>query len=143
MPLPRFRFSVRRMMVAVAVVAIVMGADNMRRRRDRWRELGFRHQMGENSNLRLAKAHSETAAQDEAGAESHRAAAAAAHVDRTVNEEMHSGFAAAFAAQAAKERDGERKHLTLASFHGELRRKYERAARYPWLPVAPDPPEPE
>jgi hypothetical protein len=24
-----------------------------------------------------------------------------------------------------------------------LSRKYERAARYPWLPVAPDPPEPE
>jgi hypothetical protein len=25
----------------------------------------------------------------------------------------------------------------------QLRRKYERAARYPWLPVAPDPPPPE
>jgi hypothetical protein len=27
-------------------------------------------------------------------------------------------------------------------FHS-LRQKYERAARYPWLPVEPDPPEPE
>jgi hypothetical protein len=27
-----------------------------------------------------------------------------------------------------------------ADYHGRLRRKYERAARYPWLPVAPDPP---
>jgi hypothetical protein len=26
---------------------------------------------------------------------------------------------------------------------GQLREKYERAARYPWLPVAPDPPEPK
>jgi hypothetical protein len=26
---------------------------------------------------------------------------------------------------------------------GRLREKYQRAARYPWLPVAPDPPEPE
>ncbi len=25
----------------------------------------------------------------------------------------------------------------------ELARKYERAARYPWLPVEPDPPEPQ
>lgn len=25
----------------------------------------------------------------------------------------------------------------------EMMRKYERAARYPWLPVTPDPPEPE
>ena len=24
----------------------------------------------------------------------------------------------------------------------EIEAKYERAARYPWLPVAPDPPEP-
>jgi hypothetical protein len=27
--------------------------------------------------------------------------------------------------------------------HEALRRKYERAAGYPWLPVEPDPPEPE
>ena len=29
-----------------------------------------------------------------------------------------------------------------ADYHGAMRRKYERAARYPWLPVEPDPPEP-
>jgi hypothetical protein len=28
-------------------------------------------------------------------------------------------------------------------FHDRLRLKYERAALYPWMPVAPDPPEPE
>ena len=27
--------------------------------------------------------------------------------------------------------------------HGNLYLNYERAARYPWFPVAPDPPEPE
>ena len=27
--------------------------------------------------------------------------------------------------------------------HWAMREKYLRAARYPWLPVAPDPPEPE
>jgi hypothetical protein len=31
----------------------------------------------------------------------------------------------------------------LADYHEDLARKYERAARYPWLPVEPDPPEPE
>jgi hypothetical protein len=31
----------------------------------------------------------------------------------------------------------------MAAFHRRLRIKYERAARYPWLPVDPDPPEPE
>jgi hypothetical protein len=28
-------------------------------------------------------------------------------------------------------------------FHDELAKKYHWAARYPWLPVEPDPPEPE
>jgi hypothetical protein len=30
-----------------------------------------------------------------------------------------------------------------ADHHASLAYKYERAARYPWLPVEPDPPEPE
>jgi hypothetical protein len=30
----------------------------------------------------------------------------------------------------------------MAAYHHELRIKYERAARYPWLPVEPDPPPP-
>jgi hypothetical protein len=33
--------------------------------------------------------------------------------------------------------------LRLMDYHGSLARKYERAARYPWLPVEPDPREPE
>jgi hypothetical protein len=33
--------------------------------------------------------------------------------------------------------------LELAARNNDLARKYERAARYPWLPVEPDPPEPE
>jgi hypothetical protein len=31
----------------------------------------------------------------------------------------------------------------LVHYHSALTGKYERAARYPWLPVAPDPTEPE
>jgi hypothetical protein len=30
-----------------------------------------------------------------------------------------------------------------ADHHASLARKYEEAARYPWLPVEPDPPEPD
>jgi hypothetical protein len=29
------------------------------------------------------------------------------------------------------------------AYHSRMRRKYERAARFPWLPVEPDPPEPK
>ena len=32
--------------------------------------------------------------------------------------------------------------LVVAEFHARLKQKYERAARYPWLFVAPDPPDP-
>ncbi len=32
--------------------------------------------------------------------------------------------------------------LKLAKYHYDMARKYEHAARYPWLPVEPDPPEP-
>jgi hypothetical protein len=31
----------------------------------------------------------------------------------------------------------------MADCHRKLRIKYQRAARYPWLPVEPDPPEPD
>ncbi|HWE35692.1 MAG TPA: hypothetical protein VG406_03905 [Isosphaeraceae bacterium] len=33
--------------------------------------------------------------------------------------------------------------LRKAAFHRELAQKYEQAARHPWSPVAPDPPEPK
>jgi len=29
------------------------------------------------------------------------------------------------------------------AYHQAMREKWERAARFPWLPVAPDPPEPQ
>jgi hypothetical protein len=32
---------------------------------------------------------------------------------------------------------------TKAQHHLDLTRRYQHAARYPWLPVAPDPPEPQ
>lgn len=31
----------------------------------------------------------------------------------------------------------------MAAYHRVLKAKYERAALYPWLPVKPDPPDPE
>jgi hypothetical protein len=37
----------------------------------------------------------------------------------------------------------EDKHWHLIDWHASMVRKYDHAARYPWLPVEPDPPEPE
>jgi hypothetical protein len=80
------RLTIRRLMIAAAIAGILLGVNGLLQRRNRWRETWLRHQMAENSNLRLAKTRSEAAAQDETGAESHRSAAAAAHKDRTINE---------------------------------------------------------
>jgi hypothetical protein len=130
-------------MVAVVVVALALGADAVRRRRDQWRDLGVNHESKARHNLRLAGMHAEIAAHDEAGAELHRAASLAAHGDGTHNAKGHSDFAAAFSGQADVERAAQRKCRALARYHRALRRKYDLAARYPWLPVEPDPPAPE
>ena len=41
------------------------------------------------------------------------------------------------------ERAEQKAHERLGIYHAEMRAKYERAARYPWLPVTADPLEPE
>jgi hypothetical protein len=92
--MPRLRFTVRQMMVVVALVAAVMGLSIERHRRF----------------ARIAARH------------------------RAV---MYEG-----ASVVAGPRPGYR--LTGSGWrHFKTYLKYARAARYPWLPVAPDPPEPE
>jgi hypothetical protein len=44
--------------------------------------------------------------------------------------------------KAARSREAAADCATKAARCAALARKYERAARYPWLPVEPDPPEP-
>jgi hypothetical protein len=52
--------------------------------------------------------------------------------------EHGSGLGAALGNDSEK-----KKHKRIADHYVALARKYERAATHPWLPVAPDPPEPE
>jgi hypothetical protein len=40
-------------------------------------------------------------------------------------------------------REGFDRLMVKAGWHGEIAREYDRAARYPWLHVAPDPAGPE
>ena len=57
---------------------------------------------------------------------------------------MRSGFAQEGKSLRAKLCCKEAEHLyPWIYYHMDLRYKYQRAARYPWLPVASDPPEPE
>lgn len=93
MPVPRVRFTVRRMMVAVAIVAGWRDARRM--------EYGFRA------------------------------------LDHAVRERAFAtGSSGCFTLACAI-------NPRKAAYHADLARKYEWAAEYPWLPVPPDPPEPE
>ena len=102
--MPRVQFKIARMMVAVALIAALLGAVANLRRRAHFQE--------------LADSHAETARRLRFD-----------HV-WTMGPDGGPGV-----------------HLPLgdprlAAYHEELAGKYERAARNPWLPVAPDAPEP-
>ena len=59
-----------------------------------------------------------------------------------VRDELHK-FLMIVPPSASVEFFGDRKAIAaLVGYHGRMKEKYERAARDPWLPVEPDPPEP-
>jgi hypothetical protein len=60
-----------------------------------------------------------------------------------VRDELHK-FLMIVPPSASVEFFGDRKAIAaLVGYHGRLKEKYERAARDPWFPVEPDPPEPK
>jgi hypothetical protein len=144
MRLPRIRFTVRRIMLIVAITAVALGANDLRLRYQRYRALSSVHEWTGRSCSTMAERHAATAAGNEREAERLRAAI------RSDRESKHPQvvqgilqIAANTAAQAEVERAAERKFRARAQFHEALRVKYERAARRPWILVEPDPPEPE
>ena len=102
MKLPRVRFTVRRMMVAVCVLAVALFTAVMLRRSYEYRERALENADAEELSLSYA---------DEGRGEN-------GDPQRVARGEQ------------------------MAAYHRALRIKYERARWYPWLPVAPDPPEP-
>ena len=100
MPLPRVRFTVRRMIVAVAIAGTFLGIwVRFHQRGDRFQTICDRH-----GDRILA-----------------------------IGDELMRG-----------EYDGKYKlHEKRLNYAVDMMRKYDRAARFPFLPVAPDPPEPE
>jgi len=60
-----------------------------------------------------------------------------------VRDEMHK-FLVIAPPSGSLEFFGDRRAISeLVGYHGRLKAKYEEAARHPWLPVEPDPPEPK
>jgi hypothetical protein len=103
MRLPRLRFTVRRLMLVVALAGLVMGGGV-------W---GYRMWRMSAKYARIAQSFKWT-------------------------ESLHRGLEARFQNNAQREAA---KFAAVATHYAALVRKYERAARYPWLPVEPDPPE--
>ncbi len=123
----RPRMTISRWMTAVAIVAIALGVDRMVRRAGRMRTRAAFHGREERQA---------TEALSRPGAIRGVAADLVHHRHRwdlggARFEETNELFDEMFASEQRR-----------ADYHGAMRRKYERAARYPWLPVEPDPPEP-
>jgi hypothetical protein len=137
MRLPRVQFKVRGLLAAVAIAAVVMGAERLLARRGRALGLRSQHEVHARGRLELAESFAATAARNESEAKRMRDAA------RDQSDERFISFALACESQATVQRSEERRLRALARYHDVLRRKYEQAARHPWLQIDPDPPPPE
>jgi hypothetical protein len=99
----RVRFSLWKLLVVVAVVALAFAGEATRRR---WVSLGSVYRKK-----------------------------ATSFKEKASSERFGSGVAAGLSNDQEK-----RKHEQTAEQYDALARKYERAARFPWLPVAPNAP---
>ncbi len=116
MKVPRVRFTVRRMMVVVAVVALAFGIFRLWALRELYLEKAANHAGFRAYMLRSPEsiAHWEDRWTDQ-------------RIGKPARYPWPGGppFVPA-----------------MAKYHDAMRIKYERAARYPWLPIEPDPPDP-
>ena len=106
MRLPQIRFTIRHLMVLVALVGLAVGMIvEGEKRRTRFRNL------------------------------------AAEHLERGMRYFILFGGGDS-EYQRKSMRLWEERYGPIVAYHGKLREKYEWAGRFPWLPVASDPPEP-
>jgi hypothetical protein len=141
--MPRPRLSIRLMMALVAVAAMVFLGMIWAQKSSRHRAIAATYAVREANNRRIAatqaaiiRGRSELIAITEgllAGKEGQDPGRAAQYRERLALEQK---------TLAANRREDEIVGKKVAYF-AEMRKKHARAASYPWLPVAPDPPEPE
>jgi hypothetical protein len=123
MRIPRMRYTMKRMMLAVAVLALIMGG-----LRIVWLRDGYRKAAAYYASLEKLHRESRRFVEDGGRAE----------------EELALAFGEKVSGEDKKQQSTEvRGWQRLSDYCAALRRKYERAAARPWIPVDPDPPPPQ
>lgn len=135
MGLPRVRFTVRWLMVAVAFVALALGVEVTRRRWAEFRQRAKSYAAMEQYERSLLDGWSTVVRREDGRAVAIRGPIA-------IQVPSHRGGYDEIRVTPTPGYDAANLRLR-ADYHARLKRKYERATRYPWLPVAPDPPEPK
>jgi tetratricopeptide (TPR) repeat protein len=161
MRLPHVRFTVRRMMVEIAVLAIVLGctieAIRAKRRRDVFLNKAQAHARDEQFNLVMVR----SARQQATLAESDLKWLESVSLDPGRAEPLEWPYSDPALRQrlealswpraemervrgnAAWHRDRAARHAEMTAYHSTLKRKYLRAAAGPWWSVESDPPPPD
>jgi hypothetical protein len=125
------RFTVRRLMIAVAIVALLLAvgleARWMHREYQGYTRRAFLHSYGETMNREWAA----WEIKSEAGYRS------------MVEKYSQGGFDDRLLHLADRNGKNAAKYTLRADYHARMKAKYQAAARRPWLPVEPDPPRPE
>jgi hypothetical protein len=145
MRMPRVRFTVRGMMLAVAIAGLACSGEAMRRNYEitetirirrpghEWRAEFHRDEARE-ARLRYEKAETHLA---------RRIATRKFYGDPSSAAEWDERLRASVDRSIRDLEDVRESSKRAAEWHERLRAKYERAARSPWLPVEPDPPAPK
>jgi tetratricopeptide (TPR) repeat protein len=153
------RFTVRRMMVAVAIFAVALGVGieliRLKRFRDHFAEQARDHGLWEIFYSNMEQSSRETAAVFEnsiemttgllEGQKRHPRATLSAAIEERIDngtKELRS-HAEEFKRYEVREREQQSRFAQSAAYHAALKQKYLRAARRPWRFVEPDPPPPD
>jgi len=144
---PRVRFTVSRAMIAVAIMAVVVWGVALVRRAEEYRQRAMLAERVELSADVLEGATHEAAASLEQEAEAIGRDRAAGLMDdlafRATYQKSRDSVVAVLKAEAAKTAREAARYGLIRRRCVILKEKYRRAARYPFLPVAPDPPVPD
>jgi len=130
MRIPRLRFTIRLLMIAVAIVGVFLTAARLVYLWRHYQALAAMHASKEVNYVRQAQGAERR--QDWCARQATIANLQSASVRGSTWERLATS-------SGAIAHDLRR----LAAHESRLKRTYERAARHPWLPVEPDPPEPE